>query len=174
MKFTLLVLLLVPSTTALFAQPKMSKAAQTLVQIEREWSEADVKKDVAALTRIMADDWTGIDFQGAVLTKAQALGEVSKRSEDTGTSITTLANMKVRIFGSTAVINGTDVETSKYRGKDSSGEYIWTDIFVLRKGRWLAVSSQSTKRVAEQGEEVLARVGARGVALHHGLMLAAR
>ena len=51
---------------------------------------------------------------------------------------------------------------------------IWTDIFVLRKGRWLAVSSQSTKRIAEQGEEVLARVGARGVAMHHGVMLAAR
>ena len=33
MKFTLLVLLLVPSTNTLFAQPKMSKAAQALVQI---------------------------------------------------------------------------------------------------------------------------------------------
>jgi ketosteroid isomerase-like protein len=158
MKSFLVGFLMILSAHALFAQPKMSKAAQTLVQIEREWSDADVKKDVPALTRIMADDWTGIDFQGAVLTKAQALGEVSKRSEDTGTSISTLANMKVRIFGNTAVINGTDVETSKYRGQDSSGEYVWTDIFVLRKGHWLAVSSQSTKKIAEKGEEVLASV----------------
>ena len=45
-------------------QPKLSSAAQALVKIEKEWSEADVKKDVAALNRILADDWVGIDFQG--------------------------------------------------------------------------------------------------------------
>ena len=158
------------SAQAVWAQGKPNKTVQTLVQLEHDWSDADVKKDVASLNRIMADDWTGIDFEGAVLTKAQALGEVAKRSEDTGTTITTLSNMKVRIFGNTAIVNGTDVETSKYRGHDSSGEYVWTDIFVQRKGRWLAVSSQSTRRVAEKSDEVLARTVER----HHGVLLAAR
>jgi ketosteroid isomerase-like protein len=162
------------SANSLFAQLKMSKAAQALVQMEREWSDADVKKDVAALTRIMADDWTGIDFQGAVLTKAQALGEVAKQSDATETSTTTLGQMKVRIFGNTAIVSGTEIETSQYRGKDSSGKYIWTDVFVQHKGRWQAVSSQSTKLVAEKGDEVLAQVGMRGTALHRPWTLAAR
>ena len=30
-------------------------------------------------------------------------------------------------------------------GKDSSGKYVWTDIFVLRNGRWQVVASQSTR-----------------------------
>jgi len=164
MKSLLLAFLLLPSTSALFAQAKLSKAAQALVQIEHEWSDADVKKDVATLNRIMADDWTGIDFQGAVLTKAQALGEVAKRSAATGTSTTTLGDMKIRIFSNTAVVSGTEVETSQYRGNDSSGQYIWTDVFVLRKGRWQAVSSQSTKLVAQQAPDVLAQLAAHSVA----------
>ena len=158
------------SANALFGQSKLTKTVEALVQIEHDWSQADVKKDVAALDRIMADDWTGIDFQGAVLTKAEALGEVAKRSDATETSTTTLGKMKVRLFGNTAVVSGTEIETSLYRGKDSSGTYVWTDVFVQRKGRWQAVSSQSTKLAAEKGEEVLAR----GVAMHHRLILAAR
>jgi ketosteroid isomerase-like protein len=174
MKSLLVGFLMLLSANALFAQAKISKPVQALVQIEREWSDADVKKDVAALNRIMADDWTGIDFQGAVLTKAEALGEVARQTDATETSTTTLGKMKVRIFGNTAVVSGTEIETSKYRGNDSSGTYIWTDVFVERKGRWQAVSSQSTKLVAEKGDEVLARFSARGVAMHHRLMLAAR
>jgi hypothetical protein len=32
-----------------------------------------------------------------------------------------------------------------YKGKDSSGKYVWTDVFVSRNGRWQAVASESTK-----------------------------
>ena len=56
--------------------------------------------------------------------------------------------MKVRIFGNTAVVTGSDVEKSKEHGKDSSGKYIWTDVFVKQNGKWRAVASQSAK-VAE-------------------------
>lgn len=52
--------------------------------------------------------------------------------------------MKVRVFGDTAIVTGSDTEKSTYNGKDSSGKYIWTDIFVNRKGKWQAVASQST------------------------------
>ena len=40
---------------------------------------------------------------------------------------------------------GSDTEKSTYKGKDSSGKYVWTDVFVERNGRWQAVASQSTK-----------------------------
>ena len=53
--------------------------------------------------------------------------------------------MKVRVFGTTAIVTGSDTEKSTYKGKDSSGKYVWTDVFVERNGRWQAVASQSTK-----------------------------
>jgi len=40
--------------------------------------------------------------------------------------------MKVRFFGDTAVLTGSDEEKSSYKGKDTSGRYTWTDVFVKR------------------------------------------
>ena len=145
MKFLLLAILLLPMTNSLFGQtqPKKDSAEQTLIQMELDWSEADVKKDATALNRILADDWMGIDFQGAIMTKKDVMRDL--HSDVTSTESTEVKEMKVRIFGTTALVSGTEVEKSQYMGKDSSGAYIWTDFFVLRDGRWQAVSSQSTK-----------------------------
>jgi hypothetical protein len=53
--------------------------------------------------------------------------------------------MKVRVLGNTAVVTGSDTEKSTYKGKDSSGKYVWTDVWVMRDGRWQAVASQNVK-----------------------------
>lgn len=155
MKQVLLLLSLLPLTNSLFAQTKNSKdsAEQTLIQMEFDWSQADVKKDAATLNRIMADDWMGIDFEGTVMTKADVMRDL--HSDATATESTELREVKVRIFGNTGIVSGTDIEKSQYKGQDSSGAYIWTDVFVLRNGRWQAVSSQSTKLA--QGPKLFAR-----------------
>jgi hypothetical protein len=53
--------------------------------------------------------------------------------------------MSVRLFGNTAVVTGSDTEKSTEAGKDTSGKYIWTDVFVKQNGKWRAVASQSTR-----------------------------
>ena len=128
---------------------------QTLIQMEQDWSQADVKKDAAALDRILADDWIGIDFEGTILNKAQALTGI--RSDSGSLESTVLRDMKVRVYGNTAVVTGTDTEKGVYHGKDSSGKYLWTDVFVHRNGRWQAVSSQSTKLTAPEGPKLFAK-----------------
>jgi ketosteroid isomerase-like protein len=124
--------------------------------MEKDWSEADVKKDAAALERILADDWIGIDFQGVVLDKPEVLKQVALHSDVTETETTEMEQMKIRLFGNTAIVSGTEIETSQYKGKDSSGKYAWTDVFVRRNGRWQAVSSQSTKLPVKEEPDVLA------------------
>jgi hypothetical protein len=143
MKFALVALSLL--LASLFAQTKTGKdsAEQILIKMELDWSEADVKKDAAVLNRILAEDWMGIDFQGTVMKKADVMRDL--RSDATATESTELREIKVRIFGNTALVSGTEIEKSQYKGKDSSGAYVWTDVFVFRNGRWQAVSSQSTK-----------------------------
>lgn len=131
--------------SALLGQTQNGKNAdeEALIQIEHEWSQADLKKDAAALNRILAEDWIGIDFEGRVITKALALRGIV--SDAAALESTVLRDMKVRIYGDTAIVTGTDTEKGEYHGKDSSGKYVWTDVFVRRDGRWQAVSSQSTK-----------------------------
>jgi ketosteroid isomerase-like protein len=150
--------LMFAAAAALLGQAQSDKNAieQTLVQMEHDWSQADTQKDAAALDRILADDWIGIDFEGTVLTKSQALQGI--RSDSTVLESTVLGDIKVRIYGNTAIVTGTDTEKSEYHGKDSSGKYLWTDVFVLRDGRWQAVSSQSTKLATPDGPKALAKL----------------
>jgi ketosteroid isomerase-like protein len=114
---------------------------QALMQMERDWTEAALKKDAATLDKILADDWIGQNPAG-VATKAEALADL--KSGDNKLESETLGDMKVRVFGDTAVVNGSDDEKSSYKGKDTSGHYTWTDVFVKRHGRWQAAASQGT------------------------------
>jgi ketosteroid isomerase-like protein len=125
--------------------------------MEHDWSQADRERDPAALDRILASDWIGIDFEGAVLTKPQALEGIASGSGSLESTV--LRDMKVRIYGNTAVVTGTDTEKGEYHGQDSSGKYLWTDVFVKRNGRWQAVSSQSTKLAAKEGSKLVAKAG---------------
>jgi ketosteroid isomerase-like protein len=146
---TLLLLFALPFYGLAQATPKKSKKTSTasvasvLMQMERDWSQAGIKKDFKTLDRILADDWVSIDTLGQATTKAQTLSAMksSQASEQT----IALGEMKVRVFDTAAVVTGTDVEKGSYKGQDSSGKYAWMDVFVKRNGRWQAVVSQSTK-----------------------------
>jgi ketosteroid isomerase-like protein len=116
---------------------------QTLMQMERDWGAAEIKKDYAAVERILADDWVGIDYSGNIVPKEQAIADLRSGTSTLASEV--LGPMTVRVFGNTAVVTGSDAEKSTDRGKDSSGNYVWTDVFVFRNGRWQAVASQSTK-----------------------------
>jgi len=116
---------------------------QNLMQMERDWTQAGLKKDAASLDKIIADDWVAIGFDGKTVTKAEVMADL--KSGASATQSVELGTMKVRVFGNTAVVTGSDTEKSTYKGKDSSGKYVWTDVFVMRQGRWQAAASQSTK-----------------------------
>jgi len=125
------------------AKPDTANVEQTLMQLEQQWNQALLAKDYKTVDQIMAEDWTGIDFRGMTVTKAETLAEL--KSGDSGNQSVELGEMTVKVFGNTAVVIGSDTEKSVYHGKDSSGRYAWTDVFVKRVGRWQAVASQSTK-----------------------------
>jgi ketosteroid isomerase-like protein len=114
---------------------------QALMQMERDWTEASLKKDAATLGKILSDDWVGQSTTG-ISTKAEALADL--KSGDNKLESITLGDMKVRVFGDTAVVTGSDDEKSSYKGKDTSGHWVWTDVFVKRQGHWQAVASQGT------------------------------
>jgi ketosteroid isomerase-like protein len=118
-----------------------AKAEKELLQLERDWTQASLKGDATALGKILGDDWVGQGPAGT-MTKTQVLAEL--KSGDNKTESITLGDMKVRVYGDTAVVTGSDDEKSSYKGKDTSGHYTWTDVFVKRKGHWEAVASQGT------------------------------
>jgi ketosteroid isomerase-like protein len=110
-------------------------------KVENDWWEADKAKDAAALGRILADDWFYLGPEGT-MTKAQELADLKRRDENIASL--TLADMKVRVYGDVAIVTFRERENSTKKNIDSSGDYLYTDVFVQRQGRWQAVNSQGT------------------------------
>ena len=113
-----------------------------LLQIEREWADAETKKDVAWFEKALADDWAA-NGDGQITKKAQFVADL--KSGSSKVESISLEDMRVLIFGETAVVHGLYTEKSNSKGKDTSGQYRWTDIFAKRDGRWQCVSSYSTR-----------------------------
>jgi hypothetical protein len=53
--------------------------------------------------------------------------------------------MDVKVVGNVAIVQGSDVEKSTSGKRDTSGKWVWMDVFVKRDGKWQAVRSQSAK-----------------------------
>ena len=70
---------------------KKADVEQILLQMERDGNEATVKKDVATLSELLADDWIGQSPDG-IQTKAQAMADF--KSEDQKFDAITLGDMK--------------------------------------------------------------------------------
>jgi ketosteroid isomerase-like protein len=137
-------LILSAAVAAPAQQPKADSEAavsQTLQAAERAWLNAEKNHDVAAFENIAADDWVAISPDGKSQTKAERAAEIKA----THISSATMGDMKVRVFGDTAVVTGTDDEVTVEGGKKSSDHYVWTDVFVKRNGKWLAVASQTAQ-----------------------------
>ena len=54
----------------------MPKADETVADLERAWVKAAMANDLAAMQRIIADDWVGIAYNGQRITKADVLRDV--------------------------------------------------------------------------------------------------
>jgi ketosteroid isomerase-like protein len=57
----------------------------------------------------------------------------------------TINEMRIQLLGNVAVVYGLSTVKSTLQGKDTSGQYRWTDVLAKRNGQWQAVTSQSTK-----------------------------
>jgi ketosteroid isomerase-like protein len=115
--------------------------SQTLQVMEQAWLNAEKNHDAAAFEKIVADDWIAITPDGKSQTRIERAAEIKAAH----TTSATMGNMKVRVFGDTAVVTGTDDEVIMESGKKSTDHYVWTDVFVKRNGEWLAVASQTAQ-----------------------------
>lgn len=124
------------------ALPPLQDTEAVLTKIERDAAAALTKKDFAAFAGVFSEDavFTGPD--GAVQTKAQLLADL--KSGSLVIESTVISDMKVRVFGEAAVVTYTTTDKGKYKGRDISGRYRWTDTFVRRGGKWQVVAGQGT------------------------------
>ena len=115
---------------------------QVLRQIEREWGVAIKSKDKAWFERSLADEYTAIGSSGQVRNKAEDIAEMLSNTDTVTTD--ELSQMKVQVNGDTATVIGRQHLVGKDKNGSFDRNYIFTDTFVRRDGRWQVISSQST------------------------------
>lgn len=125
------------------APTKSASVSDALKQIEHDWSEATIAADFEKISQIIADDWTGISFDGSKLTKQGFLADL--KSGKAKPESVEIGPMDVKMLGNVAIVQGSDTEKSVVNGKDTSGKWVWTDVFVKRDGKWVAVRSQAAR-----------------------------
>jgi len=115
----------------------------TLEKMEHDAATALMKGDVSGFAGIFADDASLIAPDGAVQTKAQLLADV--KSGTLKIQSTEISDMKVRVFGESAIATYSTTDKGKYKDRDISGRYRWIDVFLHRAGKWQIVASQGTQ-----------------------------
>jgi ketosteroid isomerase-like protein len=117
-----------------------SNDEHTLKQLEQDWLDAYRDGDTNKMGKILGDDFVGRWADGSVGTKEEQLRTI-RTGEDRHSS-NHLDECNVRIYGNTAIVTGIQTEQSVLDGRDGSGTYSYTDVFVKRGGRWQIVASE--------------------------------
>jgi len=116
---------------------------EQLMKLETDRAAAVVKGDVATLEKQTSDDYSLINMNGQMSGKAQMVNAFK-----TGQSKLTsdeLSDMKVRVYGSTAVITGKADVKGMLGGKDATGQIMFTRVYVKKGGQWQSVAFQQTR-----------------------------
>lgn len=137
------------STTAATASPG-ENVEQVLTQIEQNWATLATKHDkaasLAAFDQDVAEDWSAISWDGqtyAQFTRAQAIANI--KSDAGQVESVTVDGIKVRANGDTAIVTYYSNEKSKFQGRDTSGRYFNTDVFVKRAGHWQVIAGHASR-----------------------------
>ena len=125
------------------AGAQSADAAAVIAALEQRLARAWVERDRAFIDNLLAPDWSVIDPSGAVLSKQQVLDQTFGSTERRIDAMT-IDEVKVRIFRGGAVATGRTRATGSYRGQTGTATLRFTDVFVLREGRWVIVASHGS------------------------------
>lgn len=116
-----------------------TSAEQAIQQQDQERIRAQIAADTLALRRIYADDFLGIGPTGVVRNKAEVIADFTTHAL-TYQSITT-AEVRVRVYGNTAVETGRSTMVGQDKGKDVPRENRFTRVWVMTDGSWQLVAN---------------------------------
>jgi ketosteroid isomerase-like protein len=118
--------------------------------LELDWREAQLTNNVSAVDRLLADDYLGISSNGTLETKADELAR--RRSGTLHITRLELSDIKVRIYGDTAVVTSRADLVGKSGDRDISGRYRYTRVYSNRDGQWRIVSFEASRISGEDGK----------------------
>ena len=111
--------------------------------LEQDWRKALLASNIPAMDRLLADDYLGVTANGTLETKADLLA--MRRAGTVHISEMTLSDLKVRVYGDTAVVTSRAELAGSNGGTDIGGYYRYTRVYNRRKGEWRIVSFEASR-----------------------------
>jgi ketosteroid isomerase-like protein len=155
MRQTLVIAVLVFSTAASIALAQEQSARtnqnrsveQVIRQLDHERIQAQIGANAVALDRIYADDFIGIGPSGTVRTKPQVISDFTSGNLKFQ-SITT-EDVRVRVYGNTAVETGRSTMIGQDKGKAVPRDNRFTRVWIKQVGRWRLVANHYSPLIAQ-------------------------
>jgi hypothetical protein len=137
---------------ALFAGLALSRAqpggnddvARAIAHLENDGVKADLAGDAAFYRKVLAENWTRGDSDGTFYTKADVL-KLMSNAKNLKTNSEKLSELKVRVYGDTAVATYKDTYDILINGEHRAHSIIATDTFVRMGGEWKQVASHGSE-----------------------------
>jgi len=116
---------------------------QILIQLEKDWDAAFLRKDLPFIENVLADEFIATYGDGSRGDKAKELALAAEFNQQIDSS--TLDEFTVKVYGDTAVVWFSRHLVGPSQGRRLELTYRYIDVFVWRAGRWQCVASQSAK-----------------------------
>ena len=141
--FLCCVLAAVWTTSAFASQLPEVSVEETLIALERGWNEAFYARDVEFLDTVLADDFIVTYDDGVRGDKARELALAEAFNQRVVSA--TQDDFIVQVYDDAAVVWFTLRVVGIRQGERAELTLRYTDVWVVRDGRWQCVSSQSTR-----------------------------
>ena len=149
----LLVMLIIATSLSVFGQKtnkassKMSKNEQEVKALAGEFANAVVKKDAAALERLLANDFIDISPGGPLSPRAQFIDEYKNPPANAvkhESAEIVADSSKVRFYGDVAVMTALWTWRGTANGQVFNAVLVTTMVAAKKNGRWQIASTHST------------------------------
>ena len=154
MRKTLVISVLIFTTVSIALAQKQSarrnqnrSVEQVIRQLDYERIQAQIGAHALALNRIYADDFIGIGPSGTVRTKAQVISDFT--SADLKFQSITTDDVRVRVYGNTAVETGISTMIGQDKGKPVPRDNRFTRVWVKQDGRWRLVANHYSALITQ-------------------------
>jgi ketosteroid isomerase-like protein len=138
------------TVTAAPARAQMAGAASSVEEqikkMEKDRAAAVVKADVATLEGLTSDDYVLINANGQVSNKTETMNSI--KTGKIKLTANEVSDMKVRVYGDTAVVTGKSAAKGSINGIELKGPVMFTRVYVKKNGKWQSVAFQQTPIVA--------------------------
>ena len=116
------------------------------MQLERDIGKANVNRDAAFFERVEADEFIFTDSGGGLTTKKEDVDSVkAPANPDSKLLSYEVDDMKVMLYGKTAVVTGRSTLKGVNKGQEWTGQSRFTDVFIWRDNHWQIVAGHSSR-----------------------------